>query len=618
VASGGPPSVHPDRWPQATHHGLIDAATEARVETLLGSMSVEEKVGQTIQTDIGAIEPEDLRRYPIGSILAGGDSGPNGDERAPPKAWRELAEAFRAVSLEARPGHTPVPVLFGIDAVHGHNNVVGAVIYPHNIGLGAAHDAALVERIGRATAEEVAATGIDWTFAPTLAVPSDVRWGRTYEGYSSDPALVREYAAAAVRGLQGPAGLEHRLAAGFVAATAKHFLGDGGTTLGEDQGDTRVSEEALIARHAQGYAAAIDAGVLTVMASYSSWQGIQMHVQKALLTDVLKGRMGFQGFVVGDWNAHGLVPGCTAERCPEAFLAGVDMFMAPIGWQALYENLLREVRSGEVPMARLDDAVRRILRVKLKLGLFDDARPYSGRYDLIGSEAHRALAREAVGKSLVLLKNDGVLPIKAGAKVVIAGPAAYDIGAQCGGWTISWQGDKNTHKDFPNGESIAAGLKAAIRAGGGKVLAETDDFAVNRPDVAVVIYGERPYAEMFGDLKLAFYASRTTLATLHKLRARGVPVVSVFLSGRPLWANPELNASNAFVAAWWPGTEGGGVADVLIGDAAGQPRQDFSGRLSFPWPGRPDATTTLFKVGYGLSYATPGKVGRLDEHLRVH
>jgi beta-glucosidase len=621
--------VHPRQWPAAQSAGLVDPATELRISALLGEMSVEEKVGQVIQADISAIKPEDLRRYPLGSILAGGNSGPYGDERAAPAAWLRLTREFHAVALEQRPGHVRIPLIFGIDAVHGHNNVVGAVLFPHNIGLGAAHDPELLRRIGAATAEEVAATGIDWTFAPTIAMPQDVRWGRTYEGYARDPALVPGYAAAAVEGLQGPTTLVGKAQAGHIAATAKHFLADGGTHGGEDQGDARISEEEMIRIHAPAYVDAVNAGVMTIMASFSSWQGQKMHGNHALLTEVLKGRMGFEGFVVGDWNGHAQLPGCAKAHCPAAFNAGVDMFMAPDGWRQLFENTVAEVKSGEIPVPRLDDAVRRILRVKFRLGLFEAARPFEGRFELIGSAAHRVLAREAVRKSLVLLKNDGVLPIKAGARVLVTGPAAESIGAQSGGWSISWQGVDTTNADFPNGESIYAGIRAAVEAGGGTLAGESGDSAApllgnGKPDVAVVVFGESPYAEFAGDLKLAAYNQGNGLEILRGLRRQGIPVVSVFLSGRPLRVNPEINASNAFVAAWLPGTEGGGIADVLVGDAAGRPRTDFTGKLSFSWPvtvaeasqasGR-GTKPSLFAPGYGLSYAHGGAVRPLPEGI---
>jgi beta-glucosidase len=614
-------TVHPQLWPELHPAPLVDAATEARIAALVRKMSLEEKVGQTIQTDISTVTPAELRQYPLGSVLAGGDSGPYDDERAKPAVWLRLAREFHAVALESRPGHEPIPIIFGIDAVHGHNNVVGAELYPHNIGLGATHDPQLVQAIAAATAQEVATTGIDYAFAPTIAVPQDVRWGRSYEGFSQDPAEVARFAAAAVTGLQGPNGMPHRLAEGHVAASIKHFLGDGGTTLGEDQGNTEVSEDTLIRVHAPGYAAGIEAGALTVMASYSSWNGQKMHGAKQLLTDVLKGRMGFQGFVIGDYNAHSQVPGCTKEHCPEALNAGLDMYMAPTGWRDLYRNLIADVKAGRIPMARLDDAVTRILRVKFALGMFDRERPLEGHFEQLGSAEHRALAREAVRKSLVLLKNDGVLPIKANAKVIIGGPQAGSFAVQSGGWTVSWQGDDTKKSDFPEAELAANAIKNAIRDGGGRILQATDDLVHDKPDVAVIFIGTKPYAEMFGDIKLPIYNERTGLRELNWYHRLGIPTVTVFLSGRPLWVNPEMNASNAFVAAWLPGSEGGGIADVLIGDAEGKPRYDFTGRLSFPWPRSallpPYAAfgATEFPIGFGISYAAPVRTPRLSERL---
>lgn len=622
------PDVHPDSWPVAKSRGLVDAKTEARITALMRQMTIDEKVGQLIQADVTTIEPDDLRRFPLGAVLAGGGSGVRNDDHAPPAAWLALAREFRSVAAETRLNHVPIPVMFGIDAVHGHNNVVGAVVFPHNIGLGATRDPELIRRIGVATAEEVAATGLDWAFAPTLAVPQDRRWGRSYEGYSDDPALVRRFAAAMVEGLQGGPDLNGKIQTGRVAATAKHFLADGATGEGVDEGDAAVTEGDLIATHAQGYVAAINAGVLTVMASYSSWNGQKMHGNRALLTDVLKGRMGFDGFVVGDWNGHAQVPGCTAGRCALAINAGVDMVMAPQDWKDLYRNTLAQVKEGEIPVSRVNDAVRRILRVKIKLGLFNDPRPFESRQDVIGSAEHRAIGREAVRKSLVLLKNDGVLPIKASARVLVAGQAADDVGLQCGGWTISWQGTGNTKKDFPGATSILDGIKAALKAGGGMLVHESNgpstDVTAARPDVAIVVFGEQPYAEMFGDVKMPLYNDRAGLTELAHLRKLGIPVVAVFLSGRPLWVNAELNQSNAFVAAWLPGTEGGGVADVLFGDGEGHARADFIGKLGFPWPraatmppyAHGDAyKTPLFPQGYGLSYAQPGAVGRVSEDI---
>jgi beta-glucosidase len=616
--------AHPALWPTAKSRGLIDPKTEAFVSRLMSRMTLEEKVGQMVQADISTIRPEDLRTYPLGSILAGGSSPPlDSPDRSPAAAWLATSRAFNAVANESRPGRTKIPIIFGIDAVHGNANIVGATVFPHNAGLGAMHDPALMMKIGRATAEETAAAGIDWAFGPTLTVPQDERWGRAYEGYSEDPAVVASYAGAMVEGLQGPPG-KGRLQQGYVAASAKHFLGDGGTIGGVDQGDADIPESELIRIHNAGYPAAIDAGTMTVMASFSTWQGIKMHGNKSLLTDVLKGRMGFDGFVVGDWNAHGQVPGCTTQDCPASFNAGLDMAMAPDGWKELFHNTVAEVKSGKIPMARVDDAVRRILRVKAKLGLFDPARPYAGRPGVVGAPEHRAIARQAVAESLVLLKNNGVLPLKASAHILVAGADANDIGQQSGGWTLSWQGDGNTNADFPGGTSIYAGIAAAVKAAGGSATLSVDGSYTAKPDVAVVVFGEQPYAEMRGDIRtLEFQAGdKQALAMLKKLKGAGIPVVSVFLSGRPLWVNPELNASDAFVAAWLPGSEGEGVADVLIGDAAGKPRRDFHGSLSFSWPKTAGQFTLnpgekdydpLFPLRYGLTYARGGTVGMLSE-----
>lgn len=616
--------AHPDRWPAAKSQGLIDPKTEAFVTQLMAGMTLEEKIGQMIQGDIGSVTPDDLRKYPLGSILAGGSSPPLGaPDRSPAAPWIATSRAFNAVALEKRAGHTPIPLMFGVDAVHGNNNIVGATLFPHNSALGAAHDPDLIRRIGVATAAETAAAGIDWAFGPTLAVPQDDRWGRTYEGYSEDPALVRSYAGAMIEGLQGKPG-GGGIQKGHVAASAKHFLADGGTTGGIDQGDAKIGEEALIRIHSAGYVPAINAGTMTIMASFSSWNGQKMHGNPSLLTDVLKGRMGFDGFIVGDWNGHGQVPGCTNTDCPATFNAGLDMAMAPDSWKGLYETTLAAARAGKIPMARIDDAVRRILRVKAKLGLFDAARPYESRSEVIGSPEHRALAREAVAKTLVLLKNDGVLPIKANANILVAGDAADDIGRQAGGWTLSWQGDGNTNADFPNAQSIYAGIADAMKAGGGTATLSPDGSYAKKPDAAIVVFGELPYAEMRGDLRTLEFqpGDKQALALLHKLKAAGIPTVAVFLSGRPLWVNPELNASGAFVAAWFPGSEGGGIADVLIGDAVGKARKDFTGRLSFSWPKTAAQFTLnkgapgydpLFPLGYGLSYAKPGRVPALSE-----
>ena len=617
--------AHVALWPHAASPAaMTDAATEAFVTELMGRMTLEEKVGQTIQADIASIKPEDLLTYPLGSILAGGNSSPGGDERASAQKWVELAQAYRAAVIQ-RPG-AKIPMIYGIDAVHGHNNIVGATIFPHNIGLGAARDPDLIRRIGEATALEVAVTGADWTFGPTLAVPQDDRWGRAYEGYSENPEVAQSYAGPMTLGLQGTLSADHPLAAGHIAGSAKHFLADGGTTGGKDQGDFAGSEQELIRTHLSGYPQAIDAGVLSIMASFSSWNGVKHSGNETILTDVLRGPLGFDGFVVSDWNAHGQLPGCSNESCALAFNAGIDMFMAPDSWKPLYASTLAQVKSGEIPMARLDEAVRRILRVKVKTGLFNDARPVEGHLNELGSPAHRALAREAVRKSLVLLKNEGsVLPIRAGARVLVAGHAD-DIGQASGGWTLTWQGTGNTNADFPNGQSIWGGIQEVVAQGGGTATLSADGSFTQKPDVAIVVFGETPYAEFQGDVDTLDFLPTEPLETLKRLKAAGIPTVSVFLSGRPMWTNPEINASDAFVAAWLPGTEGGGVADVLVGDAAGKPRHDFHGTLSFSWPktaageplnvGQP-GYDPQFAYGYGLTYAQPTRVGTLSEDSGV-
>jgi len=610
-------------WPRAKSPAAItDAATESRITALLARMTIEQKVGQTIQGDISTFSPKDLAAYPLGSVLAGGNSGPYGNERATPAEWDRMVSEYRTASLKPATNGVAIPIIFGVDAVHGHNNIPGATLFPHNIGLGAANDPDLIYRIGAATAVEVAASGIEWTFAPTLAVPQDMRWGRTYEGFSSDPAQIAAYGRAMTLGLQGPLVAGKPIATNRVAATAKHFLADGGTTGGKDQGDAAVSEAELIRTHAQGYPAAIDAGALTVMASFSSWNGVKHHGNKSLLTDALKGAMGFEGFVVGDWNGHGQVSGCTVTACAAAINAGLDMYMAPDSWKGLFDSLVAQVKSGEVPMARLDDAVRRILRVKAKLGMLDAARPTTRAYGAVGAPEHLAIAREAVAKSLVLLKNNGApLPIRPGAKVLVAGDGADNLGKQSGGWTITWQGTDLTRADFPNGRSIWQGLDSAIREAGGTATLSPDGSFTGKPDVAIIVYGETPYAEFQGDIPTLDYqpAGATDLALLKKLKAAGIPVVSVFLSGRPMFASPEINASDAFVAAWLPGSQGDGVADVLVAGRNGKPKQDFTGRLSFPWPAdaRSPVTAPLFPVGHGLSYARSEPVAALPEELKV-
>jgi beta-glucosidase len=631
-ASAPPVSVHPELWP-ALAPIAADPGVTAFVEQLLGQMSVEEKVGQMIQADIASISPAELRTYRLGSILAGGNAAPGNNVKTTPQAWLDLTDDFYRASLSAgSAAHQPIPILFGIDAVHGHAKVVGATIFPHNVALGAAHDPDLIRRIGRATAEEVASTGMDWTFAPTVAVVRDVRWGRSYESYSESPQVVADYAAAMVTGLQGARGTAQFMAPGHTLSSVKHFLGDGGTVGGRDQGDTVVTEAQLRTVHGAGYVAALNAGALIVMASYNSWNGEKLHGSHYLLTDILKGRLGFDGFVVGDWNAQEQVPGCSKSQCAAAILAGVDMLMAPDSWRELYKNTLAQVRSGEIPQARIDDAVRRILRVKAIAGLFQRPAPKqrsdAGDFTRLGSAAHRALAREAVRKSLVLLKNDHkTLPLNPRAKILVAGDAADSIAAQTGGWTIDWQGDHNVNSDFPGATSIFAGIQAAAAAAGGSAVLSKDGTFSGKPDVAVVVFGEGPYAEFEGDRETLEYSpgDQHDLELLRRLRAKGVPTVAVFLSGRPLWVNPLINASDAFVAAWLPGSEGEGIADVLF-SSAGAEHYDFTGRLAFSWPqtampvsfdAAGNVSGALFTRGSGLGYGSTGNPPTLSEDPKI-
>lgn len=612
------PAVHPALWPKSKSPIGLDPAMEARISKIIAAMTVEEKVGQVIQPEWKSIKPEEVAQYHIGSIENGGGSVPGGNKHATVKDWVDLIEPYYQVSV--RPGQkTTIPLIWASDAVHGHNNVYGATLFPHNIGLGAAHDPALIERIGRATAEEVRSTGMDWSFAPTIAVARDDRWGRSYESYSEDPKIVAAYAGAMVTGLEGKGATF--LDQDHVISTAKHFLGDGSTDGGRDQGDSLASEDDLIRLHAQGYAQAIDAGTQSIMASYNSWHGVKMHANKALMTDVLKGQMGFDGFIMGDWLAHAQIPGCSNEDCPAAFNAGLDIYNAPTDWKKLYANMVREAKDGTIPKARLDDAVRRILRVKLRAHVFDEPSPAHrpDTFKPIGTPQHRAIAREAVAKSLVLLKNNGgALPLKAGARVLITGDGADNFAMQSGGWTLSWQGADNGQGDFPGATSIYEGLKTQIEAAGGQAWLSPDGTAPQKPDIAIVVFGETPYAEFMGDQSdVALHHDNVeSLELIKKLKAQGIPVVSVLLSGRPLYVNPQINGSDAFVAAWLPGSEGEGIADVLTG------KSDFGGKLSFSWPKRPDQTPLnvadatydpQFAYGYGLSYAAPTNVDALVE-----
>lgn len=618
-------TFNPELWPAVTSTVSKDAEIEARIDAIMGTMSIKEKIGQVVQPELRHVTPKDVRDYHLGSILNGGGSYPDGNKYASLEDWVAKADGFWHASMDTSDGNVAIPIMWGTDAVHGLGNVVGATLFPHNIGLGAAHDPELLKRIGWATAREIAATGIDWDFSPTVAVARDDRWGRTYESWSEGPEIVSDYAGEMVTGLQGKPGSKDFLDDYRVIATAKHFVGDGGTLNGTDRGKTQGDERVLAEIHGAGYKTAIEAGVQAVMASFSSWQGVPMHGHQYLLTTVLKERMGFDGLVVGDWNGHMYIAGCTTTDCPESIMAGLDIYMAPDpDWKKLYNNLVAQAKSGEITEARLNDAVRRILRVKLRAGLFErgapSTRPLAAKPNVVGAPEHRAIAREAVQKSLVLLKNnDQLLPLMPNQTVLVAGDGADNMGKQSGGWSVTWQGTGNKNSDFPGGTSIYAGINAVVTSAGGKtILSENGDYKT-KPDVAIVVFGEDPYAEMQGDVPDLTYKPRddSDRELLKKLQADGIPVVSVFLSGRPMWVNRELNASDAFVAAWLPGSEGQGIADVIFKKAGGEINVPMTGRLSFSWPKHPLQTPLnkgdaqydpLFAYGYGLRYGEESKV----------
>jgi beta-glucosidase len=613
----------PGLWPAINNPHGTSPEIEQRIDELMALMSAEQKVGQIIQADIRYAKPKDVRKYHLGSVLNGGGAFPNKNKHAKPGDWLALADDFYHASMDTSAGRLAIPVIWGTDAVHGHNNVIGATLFPHNIGLGATRNPGLIRRIGEITATEVAVTGIPWTFAPTVAVARDDRWGRTYESWSEDPGIIRQFAGQMVTGLQGDVRSDNFLGPGHILATAKHFLGDGGTLGGKDQGDTLLSENELVRVHAQGYISSLQAGVQTIMASFNSWNGIKMHGNSYLLTRVLKHQMGFDGLVVGDWNGHGQLNGCTNKSCAPAINAGIDLVMVPKNWKAFYRNTLKQVRKGEIHPYRLDDAVRRVLRVKIRAGMFDKGAPsswpFAGEIKHLGSAEHRATARQAVRESLVLLKNDQqLLPLKPQLKVLVAGPGADNIGMQTGGWSLTWQGTENRNEDFPGATSIFSGIEKAVSNGGGTAVLSESGRYEHKPDVAIVVWGESPYAEYEGDLRSVQYHRGHTreLEMLQSFRADNIPVVSVFISGRPLWVKDYLQASDAFVAVWLPGSEGDGIADVLFRSAQGDIQYDFTGRLPFSWPARADQADLninsenyepLFEYGFGLSVLETSK-----------
>jgi beta-glucosidase len=594
----------------------MDERSRQRADELLGRMTLAQKIGQMVQTERLAITPEEGKRWHIGSVLSGGGSCP-GDNRL--QDWIDMNDAYWAASMESDQEHLPIPLLYGVDAVHGNSNVLGATVFPHNIGLGAANDPELVERIARATALEVLAAGVDWTFAPTLAVARNAQWGRTYESFSEDPELVSAYAGRYVRGLQGDLG------GNGVMACVKHWVGDGGTRHGIEQGDTRISEAELRRLHVAPYLPALRAGVLSVMVSFNAWNGDKCHGNRYLVDYLLKQQLGFQGLVISDWDGIDYLSDNYFDAVALGVNAGIDMFMVSEHWKPFIDHLRAHVTRGTVSMARIDDAVRRILAVKFAFGLFDRPRPASRPWsgdDSFGSEQHRAIAREAVRKSLVLLKHEGnLLPLSRQQRILVAGKNADNVGHQCGGFTVAWQGTSGN--DFvPGATSIWAGIRqlaphATLSVGDGSEA----DPALH--DLAVVVIGEKPYAEGMGDIRpgddvivqagsqingslkvLEPYGRSLVLADLHPedlqtidtIAARGVPVVTVLVSGRPMVTNREIEASGAFLAAWLPGSEGQGVADVLFGD------HPFTGRLSFSWPQSAARTCDVGDPDYEVRY----------------
>jgi beta-glucosidase len=584
---------------------------DREVGELLSKMTLEEKIGQMTQAEQGGLKEErDIQTYFLGSLFSGGNSDPKGGNTL--KDWTDMYDRFQSIALESRLG---VPLLFGIDAVHGHSNVLGAVIFPHNIGLGCMRNPALVEKAARITAIEVRATGINWTFAPCVAVPRDERWGRTYEGFGETPELAAELGAAATRGFQGT-DLANPL---NVLACVKHFAGDGGTTHGTgaqkenstdrwplDRGDTRLSENELKQLHMQGYVTAIKAGAGTIMPSYNSWNGVKCSGSKRLLTEILKGELGFQGFLISDYNALDELPGDRKSQVEQSINAGMDMVMVPDRYREFFNTLRDLVKEGKVPMSRIDDAVKRILRVKFAMGLMDKNKsPLADRrlHTRFGSAEHRQTARDCVRQSLVLLKNEKrTLPLsKRLARIHVGGKSADDVGNQCGGWTISWQGSSGSVTT--GGTTILKAIRDTVSAGG-SVTYSKDGSGAKGADVGIVVVGETPYAEMFGDRDSLALAPED-VAAIENMKGAGIPVVVVLLSGRPMIINDALARCDAFVAAWLPGTEGQGVADVLFGD------YKPTGKLSFTWP-RSTAQIPinygdakydpLFKYGFGLTW----------------
>ena len=578
-----------------------------RVRDLMSYMTLEEKVGQMTQVERKFLDGDkNISKYFLGSLLSGGGSAP---AKNFPKAWADMYDRFQNVALSTRLG---IPIIYGVDAVHGHNNVIGATIFPHHVGLGCTNNPKIVEDVYRATAVEVAATGVDWNFAPCLAVPRDERWGRAYEGFGETPEIVKSMAAAAVIGLQ----TDKLNSQTSILATAKHFLGDGGTVWGTglnkkmDQGDTQVSDQEMREIHLPGYLPALEAGVGSIMPSYSLINGTYMHMSNDLLNGLLKKELGFKGFVVSDWAALERMVGQPdyKKNIINCINAGIDMVMVPgavpdgnQSFQNFISLLTESIKEGSISEARINDAVARILKIKFEMGLFEN--PFTDRSLLskVGSKEHRAIARDAVKQSLVVLKNNGVLPIsKDLGQIHVAGKNADDLGNQCGGWTITWQGESGP---LTKGTTIYEAIQVAVSSFT-NVTYSKDGSGAKGANVGIVVVGETPYSEMMGD-KESLQLDKKDLKAIENVRKAGVPVVVVMVSGRPLIIEDEVDKWDGLIAAWLPGSEGKGVTDVLFGD------YNPTGRLSVSWPRSMDQIPInfgdetydpLFEYGFGLSY----------------
>jgi beta-glucosidase len=595
-----------------------------QVEDLLGQMTLDEKIGQMTQVEKNSIQWGDITRYFIGSILSGGGGSPSTNTA---EAWAEMIHGFQKEALATRLG---IPIIYGVDAVHGHGNLHGATIFPQEIGLGASRNAALVRQIGQATAEEMLATGVQWNFAPVVAVPQDIRWGRTYEAYGEDPDLVSGLGSTYIQGLQSlPDGYKPAAAQElYVLATSKHFLGDGGTTFETstqviikpyllDQGDMRFDETAIRTLFLPPYQVAVDSGEKSVMVSFSSWNGVKMHAQKYWITDVLKGELAFQGFIVSDWGGMDQISNDYYESIVTGINAGIDMNMVPYDYIRFINTMKQAVKKGDISMDRVDDAVRRILTVKMELGLFEHPYADPTLLQTVGSVAHRNLARQAVRESLVLLKNnDATLPVAKDVRLIyVAGQGANDIGMQCGGWTIEWQGKSG---DIQPGTTILQGIRSAVSTRT-QVDYNSSGIFDGMADVGIVVVGEQPYAEGVGDAS-DLNLSQLDVQAITNLRTHSMKLVGIILSGRPLIITGQFQLADAWVAAWLPGTEGAGVTDVLFGDFP------FIGKLPYTWPRANTqlpinknnsvnligCAAPLFPFGYGLGLAGSQPIEWLD------